>query len=45
MNLAVFFVWEDARVWAHCNHSFDEQLLYGGLEPVFSHPESPGGHR
>ena len=23
MNLALFYVWEDARVWAHWNHSFD----------------------
>ena len=32
MNLALFSVWEEARVWAHGNHSFDLQLSY--LWPV-----------
>ena len=31
MNLTLFYVWEDARVWAHCYHSFDEHVLYGGV--------------
>lgn len=32
MNLALFNVWEDARVWAHLNHSFDMHL--GFPEPA-----------
>ena len=24
----LFFVWEDGRVWAHWNHSFDMHLSY-----------------
>ena len=31
-NLVVFYVWEDAVVWAHWNHSFDIYLT--SLEPV-----------
>ena len=27
-NLALFHVWEDARVWAHRNHSFDMHLSF-----------------
>ena len=43
MNLAIFYVWEDARVWAHWNHSFHEHLNY--LVPVscFLHSEFPQG--
>ena len=33
MNLALFSVWEDAKLWAHWNHSFDMHLSY--LGPVF----------
>ena len=29
-NLALFYVWEDARVWAHWNHSFAMHLSYLG---------------
>ena len=29
----LFYVWEDARVWAHWNHSFEVHLSY--LRPVF----------
>ena len=29
-NVALFFVWEDARVWAHWNHSFHMHLSYLG---------------
>ena len=37
MNLVLFFIWEDARVWAHRNHPFDMHLTY--LWPVsFSFP-------
>ena len=32
MNLALFCVWKDARVWARWNHSFDIHLTC--LEPV-----------
>ena len=32
MNLLLFFVWEDGRVWAHWNHSFDMHL--SSLGPV-----------
>ena len=30
MNLALFYVWEDAGVWAHWNHSFDMHLNFLG---------------
>ena len=30
MILVLFYVWEDARVWAHWNHSFDMHLSYLG---------------
>ena len=30
VNLALFSVWEDAKVWAHWNHSFDMHLTYLG---------------
>ena len=33
-NLELLYVWVDARVWAHWNHSFDMHLTY--LESVFS---------
>lgn len=32
MNLALYCVWEDARVWAFWNHSFD--MLHYNLRPV-----------
>ena len=28
MNLALFYIWEDVRVWAQWNHSFDMHLSY-----------------
>ena len=28
MNLVLLYVWEDARVWVHWNHSFDMHLNY-----------------
>ena len=35
-NLALFYVWEDARLWAHWNHSFDMHLTYlGPISSVF----------
>ena len=33
MNLSLFYVWEDARVWTYWNYSFDLHLSY--LVPVF----------
>ena len=39
-NLVLFYVWEDAKVWAHWNHSFHMHLSYLGLVScVFPHPE------
>ena len=35
MNLALFYVWEDARIWAHLNHSFDRHLSYLGPVILF----------
>ena len=32
MNLVVFYVWENAKIWAHWNHSFDMHL--SSLRPV-----------
>ena len=31
-NLVLFYIWEEARVLAHWNHSFDMHLSY--LEPT-----------
>ena len=39
--LVLFCVWEDARVWAHWNYSFDMHLNYLGLVSCFLHPEFP----
>ena len=36
MILVLFHVWEDARVWAYGNHSFDICLNYLGPVPCFS---------
>ena len=36
MNLTLFYVWEDARVWAKWNHSFDVRLNYLGRASWFS---------
>ena len=35
MNLALFYAWEDARVWAHWDHSFDMQFSYLGPVACF----------
>ena len=43
MNLVLFYVQED-RVWASLNYSFNMNLNYLGLYPVFLHPESPWGN-
>ena len=44
MNLALFYVWEDARVWAHWNHSFDTHLNYLGPVSYFSPSWIPSGY-
>ena len=44
MNLVLFYVWEDARVWAHWNHSLDMHLNYLGPVSCFS-PSSVLGVR
>ena len=36
MTLMLFYVWEDARVWAYWNHSFDMYLNYLGQLSCFS---------
>ena len=36
MNLMLFYVWKDAGVWAHWNHSFDMHLNSLGLVSCFS---------
>jgi len=35
---STFYVWEDARVWAHWNHSLHMPLRYLGPVSCFSHP-------
>ena len=44
-NLALFYIWEDVRVWAHRNYSFVMHLTYvGPVSCVFtSLPEFPQG--
>ena len=37
INLLLFFVWKDSRVWAHWNHSFHMQLNHPGPVSCF-HP-------
>ena len=36
MIIVLFYIWEDARVWAHWNHSFDMHLSYLGPVSCFS---------
>ena len=43
MNLALFYVWEDARVWALWNHASDAHLSYLGQGPALPLLESPQG--
>ena len=39
-NLALFYIWEYVRVWAHWNHSFHVHLSYLGQSDLcFSYPE------
>ena len=42
MTLVLFYVWEEARVWAHWNHSFHMYLSYVG--PVSCPFSSPWYH-
>lgn len=49
MNLVPFYAWEDVRVWAPLNHSFDTHLSYWGpgvlfvsiLNPLRVHSQEP----
>ena len=42
-SLALLYVWEDARVWAHWNHSFDLHFSYlGPVSWVFTSWVSSG---
>ena len=43
MNLALFYVWEDARVWANWNHSSDMHFNYLGPVSSFLCQESHQG--
>ena len=43
MNLALFYVWENAGVWAHWHHSFDVYLSYLAPVPCSLHSEPPQG--
>ena len=44
MILLLFYIWEDARVWAHWNYYFDLHLNYLGPVSCSLHPELPSGH-
>ena len=35
MILTLFYVWEDAKVWAYWNYSLDIHLEYLGPDPEF----------
>ena len=42
-NLALFYVWEDAKLWAHWNHSFDGHLSFlGPVSCIFTSWVSSG---
>ena len=41
-NLALFSIWEDARIRTHWNNSFMHSAIWGQY-PVFSYPEFPQG--
>ena len=43
MNIALFYVWEDARVWVHGTQSSGVILANWGQYPVFFYPESSQG--
>ena len=42
-DLALFYGWEDARVWAPWNQSLDMHLSYQSRYPLSSHPQFPQG--
>ena len=45
-NLVLFYIWEDARVWAYQTHSFCVHLSYPGpVSRAFHILSSPGAHR
>ena len=45
-NLVLFYIWEDARVWAYQTHSFHVHLSYPGpVSCAFHILSSPGAHR
>ena len=44
MIIVLFYIWEDARVWAHWNHSFDMHLSYLGPVSCFLQSKFPSGH-
>ena len=43
-NLALFYVWEAARVWVHWNHSFDTCLSFQGPVSCFHLPKFLRAH-
>ena len=50
MNLVLFYIWEDARVWAHRSHSFFKKLLYWSIFYIEVYPINnvvivPGGQQ
>ena len=42
-SLELFYVWENARAWAHWNHSFHRHLRLPGPASCCSRPERPWG--
>ena len=44
-NLALFYVWEAARVWVHWNHSFDTCLSFQGPVSCFHLPKFLRAHQ
>ena len=45
-NLALFYIWEDTKVWAHWNRSLHVHLSYlGPVSCDFSHPKFLSAHR
>ena len=44
MIVVLLYIWEDARVWAHCNYSFDMHVSYlFSISILFSILNSPQG--
>ena len=42
-SLELFYIWENARAWAHWNHSFHRHLCLPGPASCCSRPERPWG--